>query len=184
MDLFGLSEAPEIALKLPIYPQEVRIQLGDVFLKPFQTALIVEPVKSDSKTLETVAKTASTILENLPHTRVSAMGHNIAYRLETGEDFNLDLAEIRERVQASVQDQVSRSKDEASIALQHAFQVEGEPFKLTINLQSKPDERVLAFNFHYDMGDTPIDERSKSIVAFCENYKLAESLKSRLVRSQ
>jgi len=148
--------------------------LDDIKLFPSSNRLMIAATKKTQSTYEKVKKLAQGILELLPHTPITSIGHNIAYNVRDNniriltDDHDLQEKEIYREI---------LNKDIIARNIKHT--IPSENHYLNIEYRISRDEKIIDFNFHYDNNSQEL--LSKSVNSFVQNIEYSNNLIKKLV---
>jgi hypothetical protein len=154
---------------------DVRFTLDDVRIQPTEHKLeLVVDTNEDDK-CKKLMNIATKIVENLPHTPIGAIGHNIAYNLTTEA-----LKDMISDAEYSRFDEIYQNLFlNASLneyRVRHSIGLSEYTLNLTYN---KAREQVyIDFNFHYTV--TNLESIKESISNFADNILESQSIAAKL----
>ncbi len=172
------------AVEMTIFPFRIRVAFEDVFIKPSQESLVIEPRKSDSDTLEKISKISEEIYKQLQHTPVTAIGHNFAYTLDSDESFTSTNTNIDEPFKDNLPGDLSASiEPDIASQLRYSLNFTDKQYTLNLTLENKVDgTRMLHFNFHHNLRSRTIEEVNVLLTSFLESYDIANNFKNKMIK--
>ncbi|MCK4907391.1 MAG: hypothetical protein KAS64_07570 [Spirochaetes bacterium] len=166
-----IDEFPDIIKEKEI-PFEVNIQInalrftiddGNIQINPMPDKLIIRKIDGNTAVLDKIINLTKGIVKKLPHTPITAIGHNIGYELEESEEFGIEgINQYQE-----YEDKYKEFYSEAVLLnnnIKHSISF--TDFTVNINYQIDRTKKNIGFNYNY-----PIKDR-KTIENAIENLKM------------
>lgn len=153
----------------PITEFKYSLDIPSVGININPQRLIIFPITPGTP-YSNVTKIASGILNRLPHTPISAVGHNFTF----GVDFNFS-HEIYDR---SISFYTQKIKDLAifSQEIKYSFPME----RCILNLSHEFPSRISAFNFHYEI--VPGIVPNEAVTEFEPNWMKAKKILTEIIK--
>ncbi|MFQ5431120.1 MAG: hypothetical protein ACE5EN_01280 [Nitrospinota bacterium] len=180
----SLVDVEGAASEVQIKPFRFRIQIGNVIIKPSSELLIIEPQTAAPGILDEVMSVAAEIWEKLPHTPITAIGHNYGFRLDEDDYYLSDDTRLDDLVKKQLPEQISSTlRQTTNYAYRNGLEFTDKEYILNIFYEHKRgNTRSLEFNFHYDVKNCEQEQINSIISSFSENYALAQDLADNMIK--
>ena len=177
------SEQPVVEMML--FPFRIRVAIEDVFIKPSQEFLVIEPRNSAPDIFERISKIGEEIYEQLQHTPITAIGHNFAFTLDAEESFIFNHTSQDEFFKDSLPDDLSASlESDTASQLRYSLNFTDKQYTLNVTFESEADgTRRLHLNFHHDLPSRTPKEVNEFLTSFVENYATVDNLKNTMIKT-
>ncbi|MBA7705697.1 hypothetical protein ES703_114533 [subsurface metagenome] len=153
----------------------IRFTIENIIIQPTSNRLDLITTIEDVNHYNTITDFAIGIVEKLPHTPISAIGHNIAYYLTTErfKYFNEDQVEsFHGKYNQFIKKVVLNSQQ-----IRHSLEFEDYILNLTYDINRK--KSYIDFNFHYTV--TEITKANDYIMSFKDNISSTAEIFKELV---
>ncbi len=169
----GKAIPVEVALGIG---QRLRFSVADVLIQPSPNRLDLVAKTEAEAVYDTIARIASSIVEKLPHTPITAVGHNVAFRLTAEEKIKKLQGVDLDDLQGFYRD-VAGGSAVNQLQVKHA--VDFSTYTLNITYMLEREQSVIDLNYHYVVGGGS-DVRSM-LSEFPKNIASAGEISQRLV---
>lgn len=174
-----LSSDENVPLEVAIGTGATRFTIEDIDIQTAPNRLDLIAATETPETYDRIGELGRAIVEELPHTPLQAVGHNIVYSLEENESFrNINGMDI-DRAQELYQD-IAGALAVNTMQLKHAIEYDDRVLNLTFRVSRK--EVSIDFNYHYAItkGVRVVD----LITAFADSVNDSRNLASKLVTKE
>lgn len=169
-----------------IFPFRLRIDCGDIFVKPSQEALVIEAKLETVDIFQRISDVSQEICEQLPHTPINGVGHNYAFELTSEEDFNLSYQDLENTFIQGLPKALGATLNSSMTAskINYTLRFNNKPYKLNLSFETEENKkRTIRFNFHHDLYSIDSEEFRNCLKSFSENYTTAQELKKEMVKT-
>ncbi len=170
----------EVQVAVGISPAAVRFRLEDVLIQPTPGRLELYAQKEEVSVYERMSKIAVEIAARLPHTPITAIGHNIAYVLSEEEEFvklpGNDLDDLQEWYRS-----VAEAIAVNSCKMTHTIQYDDHIINIAYVVGRQ--ERGIEFNYHYAVGGA-VSQTRDFLTRLPIDVRHSEELSKELVQSR
>lgn len=169
-----LIKQKEFSTEIQIGIGALRFTVENIIINPTPDKLIFFSKSSESAQYELIEKLALGTITKLPHTPITALGHNISY-FSNGEKFRLFESGILDK------NEEFYKKEVAVIALnsqsvKHSLSYENYSLNLTYDFNRK--KNFVSFNYHYEVSN--IDKIKECILDFRKNINHSETIMQKI----
>lgn len=146
--------------------------------------MTIELKSEKEEEIEDLGKTAEEIYAKLQHTPITALGHNIAFKLDAEEKFATDHVCYDEKIKKKLPQDIPYYKaDEVSTSINHGLQFKDHDYILNMIFRSEREHgKTIQFNFHYDLLKKSKEGIKAALAEFPANQALAFSLRDQLIK--
>lgn len=157
-------------------PHRFRFTVKNVVVQPASLRLDLIAQQESEETYEVIANIARAIVETLPHTPISAVGHNMAFELENAESIRSECSDDLDELQDFYKNAAAGTAVNKMRA-QHV--IEYSDHILNVSYVISRIQRVIEFNYNYAIASP--QDLSNSISKYKENMLQSKSLAVKLV---
>ena len=179
-NIFETKEGTHIPTEISIgTTANFRYQIENLYFLPAPDKLIINPVKEDDKTIKHIDKACLDLFELLPHTPITAIGNNYAYKLEENENFSLDINFETSNLKETYE--IIETVPSTSSSLKHSLTLNDDS-DVILNLSYKISEKQkeIHMNYHYQV-DNKTEKIKHALCMFHKNYQHAKLIESKLI---
>lgn len=178
------NESPIVQAQYPTFPIPIRLEYENLYIMPEQASLVLRPKNETSEAMKSIKIVSQEILKLLPHTPISAIGHNFSYTLESNELFKQVELELDKNLKESITshgdlvfEQIDYTKK--SFGLKFADKSYDLNLSFINNIISKTLQ--INFNYHYNMAGKPPENLLETLSKFVENFECSGNIVSNSV---
>lgn len=133
--------------------------------------------------LDKVAKAGIEIWDKLPHTPITAVGHNFGFLLDVDDYYLTDDTHLDDLVRKNLPKNMSKTLEPTkNFVYRNGFEFSGKDYVLNIIYeQNRENMRTLEYNFHYNVQNSDKEQIRSMITSFSENYALAQEIADKMI---
>ncbi len=162
-------------MEFKVFPQSLRVNLGQLFIIPTPEFLIVQPNEANDSAINNTAKITADIYKTLCHTPITGIGHNFKFDLEQGEKLANHIFEHGKFISKTLSTSTGKDIGTLSQKKTEALKFEDEKYILNLTVESKDAAQSISFNFHYGVAQNLSNDEIISLInEYHNNYESAK----------
>jgi hypothetical protein len=170
-----LVKQKEVPLEIQLGTNSLRFTINGIIINPNPNKLIFFSKTKEDSQYELIEQFAQGVVSRLPHTPITALGHNISYFTDE-EEFSLFEKDILNKCEDSYKSKLNISALNSQETV-HSLSYENFNLNLTYNFNRK--KKFVSFNYHYEVTD--IEKIKVYIAEFKKNIEHSAEIFSKLV---
>jgi len=157
----------------------IKAEIENVSVLVSSNRVVITPQEINEDTLKKIDQLLIKFYEYLPHTPITAIGHNFRYELEDGERFVLN-TEFGAGMFKELYSDIGSDIYKESV-LKHALKFKDNEF-LVLNLSYilLDEKQSLDFNFHYQADQKP-EVIKFALTKYYDSYMKSQSISEKLI---
>ncbi len=177
--IFELPKDKQIPIEISFDVKvSLKYTINDLIIIPGIEKLIIYPAREEEKLFESIVSATSLLYDKLPHTPITAIGHNFRYELTNDErfvDIGFDFTNEQEAFKSISSQDIQSTTIAHSLSLQ-----EDKEVILKLNFQKTKDKSIIDLNYHYQVNND--DKKIKFALSnYFGNYKHSIAIKSNFI---
>ena len=167
----------DITVEIAFGPKpQITLNTSDMLIVPSSSRLVIHSKSKSNKTNEKIVKLTNGIIELLPHTPITAIGHNIAYSC----DKELHLNFFNNNDDDGIYDYYKKKFEGDLISQRFTHCVAYEEKKLNISYNILKEKMIIEFNFSYQINN--ISNKINVVNDFIKNLNFSKKIMDKVVK--
>jgi len=159
----------------------LRVRIEGLHFRLSNSVIVIEPDKLDDEYLHKLENISKKLFDKLPHTPITAIGHNFKYKLEEDENFKIG-SDFDAKLWHSLYSGVNSKGFELS-TLKHTIKLDDDFVLLNLSYSLSSEMKQLEMNFHYQVNQDK-DKINDALLKYVKNYEKAEEFIKILINDE